>query len=811
MVLQRRKGKVKVKKVKVKVKKSLEERRKDLKTRAILATIDEGVVVSDTNNNIILMTEAAERIFDQNRRKALGLSVITCCFSQPMRGKVSKILKKVIEAGKPGPVIRELDYKGKILNVSFAPFKDEEGSIKGAVTVVRDITELRREQERAEAILSSAADGLIVFAVDNEIIHLNPAAEKILGVSKDEVEGKRLTMSALLGEVRPQEKEMVKCWQRLECNETTCPVYQSLDIRCWIYSATRCNGKSQGSFKDKLGVCRQCEVFKINSQLAEENGLPAVEEVTVTKPEHRVLRINTAPVLDAKGNFLGLVKTLHDITVEKKIEQMKNEFVSTVSHELRTPLTSIKGYVDLILEGDAGKINKTQREFLQIVKQNNDRLVALINDLLDISRIESGRIHLKIEPNNMKDIVMGAIHTLRALIENKKMDLVVEIPEGLPLVAADRDRIGQVVINFLSNAVKYTPPGGKVVAKLTRRRDGELITSVEDNGIGISEEDQEQLFSKFFRVDSSLTREIGGSGLGLSICKTIVELHGGKIWVESEVGKGSTFSFSLPLAAEVTEEAEKEVAVAAPSKRKGRVLVVDDELDVAKLVEIYLAKEGYQVMKAFDGEQALAMAAKESPDVITLDIMMERVDGFEVLRRLKDNPKTASIPVIIISIVCDEHKGFRLGAADYLAKPIDASKLIQTVDSLLAKVEGEKKVLIADDDKEIIKWLKLALERKGFKTCVAYNGLEAIMAVKREEPDLLLLDLKMPQMDGYQVIERLKKSKETANIPIIVMTAYPFDRTKTHVLSLAAEQLSKPFSVEFLTSKIERALSRGRK
>lgn len=597
----------------------------------------------------------------------------------------------------------------------------------------------------AEAIVENTSDGLALFNEASGQILFNPAAQEILGVKKHKINHKDL-------------KDEIKNPELLTC---------------------------------------------LSEPAGKEKSYKTIESVSIGDGEPKSLEIITTPIFDKDNQYLGYVKTIHDVTTAKKVYRMKDDFVSTVSHELRTPLTSIKGYVDLILEGDAGDINDTQKEFLDIVKSNSDRLVNLINDLLDISRIESGRIHFKVKPTQIKDIMQNVIDTFKNLMNQKDMKLEVDLGDSLPLVAADSERVGQVAMNIVSNAVKYTPAGGKVTIKIKENKGkGEVIVSVSDTGIGISKEDQISLFTKFYRVDSTLTQEVGGSGLGLSICKTIIELHGGNIWVESNVGEGSTFSFSVPIAVKKPKKIKEKAARAGAGEK---VLVVDDEKDIANLVQRYLEKRGYLVIKAYDGEQAIKIAKEELPDIITLDIMMGQVDGFDVLRILKEDPNTTNIPVIILSIVSDEHKAYRLGAADYITKPIDQKKLIETISSALEDME-RKKILIVDDDKDIVTLLRKSLRGKGFETCEAYDGLEAIVKVHDSKPDLILLDIKLPGLDGYQVIEKLKKVKDTSDIPIIVMTAYAFDKTKTDVLNLAAEAIHKTFSVESLATKVEEIL-----
>jgi signal transduction histidine kinase/CheY-like chemotaxis protein len=532
-----------------------------------------------------------------------------------------------------------------------------------------------------------------------------------------------------------------------------------------------------------------------------ENGVAT--EVEVTEPEHRILMVRMNRITARDDQPAGHVISVHDITAEREAAVMKNEFVSMVSHELRTPLTSIKGYVDLIAEGDAGEINEIQREFLGIVQENSNRLVSLINDILDISRIESGRVHLRVDPLDMTEIIQGVVDTFRTLAKNSDVELMWVAEDPLPRAAGDRDRIGQVLMNLVSNAIKYSPGGGSVTIRA--RQDGEeVIVSVLDTGIGISPEDQEKLFTKFYRVDSSLTRDIGGTGLGLSICKSVVELLGGDVGCESKAGQGSTFWFSLPTAScEIVRKPELEGPLESAG---GLVLVVDREPSTCDLIGTYLCKRGYEVEHAHDAEEAHAKALKLQPRAITLDVMLEDGDGFELLRQLKDDPRTRDIPVIVLSVVCDEGRSLRLGAANYLEKPIDHERLTRIVDDLVGGQEAPL-VLVVDDDRAIVGAMSSMLRAKGFSVISAYDGREAMAAVEEHEPDLILLDLMMPVMDGYQVIQEVKGTAETRDIPIVVMTAHRIDRERTGLLELAAEQLHKPFAVEDLVSRVEEFLA----
>jgi len=432
---------------------------------------------------------------------------------------------------------------------SFTITPYDDGDATGAVLTLRDDTEMLAATKRSEAILLSTSDGIIVFDADDRVTFANPAAETLLGRGAEELVGLITDTWTIFG------------------------------------LATDPEGPVQ------------------------ETGTQT-REVRMEEPAHRIVDVRVDPVFDDRHAYLGSVCTIRDVTAEREAMQMKNEFVSTVSHELRTPLTSIKGYIDLILDGEAGEVNEIQQEFLSIVKENSDRLVELINDMLDISRIESGRIVLKVQPLDIAERVCGAVNTFKAVLDQQGRSIHVDVPDELPKAAGDPDRVGQVLINFISNAIKYSPEGGDVYVSADFE-DDRVKVGIRDEGIGIAPEDQARLFTKFYRVDSSLTREIGGTGLGLSICKSIIELLGGEVGVDSEQGKGSTFWFTLPLASERhVRTPSLEGPLGSPG---GRILVVDDNGDVANLIATYLSRRGYEVVKAFTATEAWELALELEP------------------------------------------------------------------------------------------------------------------------------------------------------------------------------------------------------
>jgi len=653
-----------------------------------------------------------------------------------------------------------------------------------------------------EAVLAASGDGLVLLSADDRITYVNPAATEMLGVARTKLLGKEVSVDTLVGIEPLTPTDARRCRDILDCTMEDCPAYDAEDIRCWLMTGTLCRNGAPVTFSEKRDTCKDCEVHRANAEAFDPLDSDEYKEIEFDDPK-RVVKARVSPVIDEEGDYIGRVLAMHDITHEREIDQMKNEFVSTVSHELRTPLTSIKGYVDLILDGDAGEVNEIQEEFLGIVKENSDRLVEMINDMLDISRIESGRIRLKIEPVSIADSIAGAVDTFRAVLNQTGRDIKVRVRDNVPLVAVDRDRVGQVLINLISNALKYSPDAGNVTIT-AKPVDGFVQVSIADKGMGISREDQKKLFTKFYRVDSAMTREIGGTGLGLSITRSIIELLGGRVSVRSKVGEGSTFSFAVPIA---RPDLVRTPSLEAPEQVGGTVLVVDQDPDVADLIETYLVKRGYDVVKAHTAEEALTIALRVRPRLITLDVILEGGDGFELLQCLKDHEETANIPVVVLSIICDEGRSCRLGAAEYLEKPIDQQRLIEIIDPLVGSVAFPV-ALVVDDDHSVVRVLSQSLRRRGFTVAAAYDGTEALAAIEQHKPNIIITDLRMPRMDGYELIHRVKTTPEWQSIPIVIMTAHRIDRNQIDILNLAESRLSKPFSPELIAEQVEAMLDR---
>jgi signal transduction histidine kinase/DNA-binding response OmpR family regulator len=496
----------------------------------------------------------------------------------------------------------------------------------------------------------------------------------------------------------------------------------------------------------------------------------------------------------------------------KELDHMKSEFLNTVSHELRTPLTSIKAFAEILLD-NVGEDVETQTEFLQIINKESDRLTRLINNLLDLSRIEAGRMKWDSEPVDLHEIAESALNALRGSAEKKGLVITSDLEEDLPTVG-DKDKLIQVITNLLGNAIKFTSEGGEVTVRASRH---DLLTArieVIDSGVGIDPEFHESIFAKFSQVDSSETRDIKGSGLGLPIARSITEHHGGKLFVESQAGKGSTFIVELPLHVEEENQDDSEESandnkvVQPPVLLPGQtVLVVDDEPSIRRFLRHILETEGFLVIESRSGEDAVAIARREKPSLVLLDLVLPDINGFEVLSRLKEKPETEEIPVIILSIIEDEEKCFRLGASDYLPKPINRERLVDRVTSLIAagrnyKREGPHRVLAVDDDDSVLRALATILASHGFEVDIARNGKDGLEIAKANPPDLIILDLMMPIMSGHEVLLALKQNSSLAEIPVMILTAAEPDERIRALQGGAESLLTKPFSEKELAKLV---------
>jgi signal transduction histidine kinase/CheY-like chemotaxis protein len=454
----------------------------------------------------------------------------------------------------------------------------------------------------------------------------------------------------------------------------------------------------------------------------------------------------------------------------------KSEFLASMSHELRTPLNAIIGFSEVLLERMFGELNERQDDYLRDIWSSGKHLLELLNDILDLSKIEAGQMVLNRSEFAVRESLEHCLSMVRERALNQRILLNLEVDPQVGLLDADRLRFRQVVLNLLSNAVKFTPDGGRVDVRASLR-DHDLVVEVVDTGPGVTAEDRQRIFDAF-QQGARLPRQTEGTGLGLTLSKRILELHGGRIWVDSEAGQGSTFGFALPAGSGELALASVPQAGQASGLPTGvtpgpgpTVVVVEDDRRSFDLLRAYLEAAGARVISARDGEEGLDTVRSLNPAGVVLDILLPGIDGWEVLARLKADPATAAIPVIVVSMLDERGRGFALGAAEYLVKPVGKDQLMAALYRAAAMPERKHTVVAIDDDPLAIELVRASLEPEGWTVLGAATGQEGLALIRERQPSAVLLDLLIPGMDGFEVVEALRADPDTKTVPVVILTS----------------------------------------
>ncbi|HEY3063481.1 MAG TPA: PAS domain S-box protein [Chloroflexota bacterium] len=586
--------------------------------------------------------------------------------------------------------------------------------------IARDITDRKRAenalnslQHQTETILNSTAEGIYGVTTDGRCSIVNPTTARLTGYEIDELRGSRIHD---------------------------------------LVHHTRADGTPY-----RLADCPAIQAMRTGEPCDVRNEVFWRKDGTSFPVEYSVVPIREG------GAITGAVFSFRDITERRAIERLKDEFISVVSHELRTPLTSIRGSLGLLSAGLLGPISDRATRMVEVAVSNTDRLIRLINDILDIERIESGRVTMDKHWTDARDLVLRSIESIRAVADAARVEVEADVEPIL--LRADPDRVQQTLTNLIGNSIKFSPAGSTIAVRGRRAADHVLL-SVEDQGRGIPADKLERIFGRFEQVDASDAREKGGSGLGLAIARSIVEQHGGRIWAESTPGQGSTFYFTIPLSSTALGGAERSSDGTTPT-----ILICDDDPDIVEVVGEMLARNGFRPIGAFSGEEALHKAAQEQPSAILLDLAMPGMTGWETLLLLKEDAETRDIPVVILSGLERAPNEPAGGHEEWITKPVSADSLRTMLDRVLARRAGPARILVVEDDVDLAGVLSETFRHYGIETHHATTGEEAITISQTVNPDLLLLDLALPSGSGFDVVDWFRQHDRLRRVAVVAYTA----------------------------------------
>ena len=737
---------------------------------------DYAIFMLDPSGQVASWNQGAERIKGYKANEIIGRHF--SCFYPPedlQNGKPERELQKAIAEGhyaEEGWRIRK-DGSRFWAHVVITALRDNTGKLRGFSKVTRDVT----EQRRAEELLRESEQRLTLASTSGEVgvWDLDLIADQAWrSLQHDRIFGYESLLpnwgaAVFSDHVFPEDRELVQ--RRLEEAfqnghlEFECRIIRADQAMRWISEKGEVVRNEQGQPIRMMGVVTDVTERK----RAEEEKRKFMDRLAASNQE---LELRNREV--------------------ERVTKLKSKFLASMSHELRTPLNAIVGFSDLLAEGTPGDLNDKQKRFVNHIKQGSAHLLQLINDILDLSKIEAGQLDLRCEDFQIKTALPEVLSTIRPLAVAKNIQIEQKM-ESDQHVYADRVRFKQILYNLLSNAVKFTPKAGRI--DIDCHGDGNSVCiSVTDTGVGIRAEDQAVIFEEFRQVEGPAGTTQEGTGLGLAITKRLVEQQGGGISLESEFGKGSRFTFTLPAGSRGAEtplvnEPPSPSIVIGEGRGKPLILVVDDEVTARELLASYLCPE-YRIAMAESGEEAVKQARQLRPDAITLDVMMPGGNGFETLAALKKAPETANIPIIIVSIVDQKQVGFALGAVDYLVKPVRKPVLLETIRKYVRPQSDEDEaILLVDDDPRALELLEETLRSAGYETESVRSGTRALEVLSSKLVSAVVLDLLMPGMDGFEVIRHVRQEATLRELPIFVMTAKSLTKAELAVLTRETQAL----------------------
>lgn len=758
-------------------------RQKDL-LQLILASITDGVVVADTNGKFLLFNRAAEQLVGIGATDAIPdtWSMRYGAFRADGLTRFPSDQLPLVRAMRGECVdavelfIRNADVPdGRLLSITGRPLRGQDGILKGGVVVCHDITferqtadALRQSEERYHLLFDSNPHPVWVYDLKTlAILDVNPSAVRNYGYSREQF------LSLTIKDLRSPEEVPAL----LESVTKAPPGTEIAGV--WKHH------KKDGTLIDVEITSRPLVYDGRDSRLV------VATDVSVRKQVEKAL-------MQAKEQA-------------ERTSQFKDQFLSTMSHELRTPLNAVLGFSDLLMDERYGPLNEKQRRYINHIHTGGKHLLALISDILDLSKIEAGRMELAMENLSVQNTFAEVLSVMQPLADEKSHGLTTSCEAGLA-VRADATRLKQILMNLLGNAIKFTANAGRI--ELTARREGSNITvEVRDNGPGIRPEEQQRIFEAFYRLRES-GKKTEGTGLGLAITQRLVELHGGELGLKSEPGQGSCFHFSLPAAVSAGEPGAHKTQRASRAIGVAKILVIEDDRLTAQLMQSQLSSAGYLVTICEEPQNALVIAAEHQPNAITLDIVMKAKNGWEMITLLKRDPRTAHIPLIVVSIVDQPSMGALLGADEYLVKPVDEATLLNAIGrhvSAKPPTKSTRPILIVEDDTPTREFIGEMLTAHGFVVAMAADAAEARGQVSASLPVLVILDLVLPNVSGFELLGEWRASLRTADLPVFVLTSKDLTYEEQSYLRTHAEVLlrkQEPWQ-EALLRQLERVMGPG--